>query len=226
MSTAPPIPGENPTYQDYARCVHCGLCLNACPTYRLWHLEADSPARPYPPNDLCLARRDREAEQAGTSENGEKTRSGQRTAAHLHGAITASFVDHIDKCLDCRACETVCPSAVEYGKLVEHARARIESEYRRPFFTRWPEGWFSRTASPIPLASPSSRAFLRFYQRSGLQSLAREAPESRSCSASPNANACSPHRRQLFLQGARQHVSRPGTSVAPASPFSPAASPM
>src|SRR5579872_4987303 len=43
MTTAPPVPGQNPAYEDFARCVHCGICLNACPTYRLWNLEADSP---------------------------------------------------------------------------------------------------------------------------------------------------------------------------------------
>src|ERR1700688_519045 len=97
-----PIPGLIPIYEDYARCVHCGLCLNACPTYRLWNLEADSP----------------------------RGRIHQMIHVELdQQPIADSFVDHIDKCLDCRACETACPSGVEYGKLVQHARAR----FCRPF---------------------------------------------------------------------------------------------
>src|ERR1700719_2663066 len=104
MTTAPTIPGQNPVYQDYARCVHCGLCLNACPTYRLWSLEADSP-------------RGRIHQMIHAAE------SEYRNAPQSDHLITDSFVDHIDKCLDCRACETACPSGVEYGKLVEHARA-------------------------------------------------------------------------------------------------------
>lgn len=140
------IPGLNPIYEDYARCVHCGLCLNACPTYRLWNLEADSP------------------------------RGRIRQMIHVeegHVPVTDSFVDHIDKCLDCRACETACPSGVEYGKLVEYARARIERDYRRPFRSRVARHIAYRKLLPYPSRIAGMARLLRFYQQSGLQSVAR-----------------------------------------------------
>jgi glycolate oxidase iron-sulfur subunit len=140
------IPGFNPSYEDYARCVHCGLCLSACPTYRLWNLEADSP------------------------------RGRIRQMIHVEQGdlpVTDAFVEHIDKCLDCRACETACPSGVEYGKLVEFARARIEHDYRRPFLSRVTRDLVYRRLLPSPKRIGAAARLLRFYQRSGLQSLAR-----------------------------------------------------
>ncbi|MDP9339275.1 MAG: heterodisulfide reductase-related iron-sulfur binding cluster [Acidobacteriota bacterium] len=140
------IPGLNPVYEDYARCIHCGLCLNACPTYRLWNLEADSP------------------------------RGRIHQMIHVEQGnfpVTDSFVDHIDKCLDCRACETACPSAVEYGKLVEYARARIERDYHRPLLSRIARDIVYRRLLPHPGRIAKVARLLRFYQRSGLQSLAR-----------------------------------------------------
>jgi glycolate oxidase iron-sulfur subunit len=87
--------------------------------------------------------------------------------------VTDSFVDHIDKCLDCRACETACPSGVEYGKLVEYARARIERDYRRPLLSRIARDVVYRRLLPYPKRIATVARLLRFYQRSGLQSLAR-----------------------------------------------------
>jgi glycolate oxidase iron-sulfur subunit len=142
----PPIPGLIPSYEDYARCVHCGLCLSACPTYRLWNLEADSPR--------------------GRIHQMIEVEQGRVP-------VTPSFVNHIDKCLDCRACETACPSGVEYGKLVEYARARIERDYRRPLPSRLARHLVFRRLLPHPNRIAAVARLLRFYQRSGLQRLAR-----------------------------------------------------
>ena len=152
--TTSPIPGLVPTYEDYARCVHCGLCLNACPTYRLWNLEADSPRG--------RIRQMVSVEQAAQADPLQKAIP-----------LSASFVDHIDKCLDCRACETACPSGVQYGKLVEYARARIAQEYPRPFFSRLTRNFVFRQLLPYPKRIAVAARLLHIYQRSGLQSLAR-----------------------------------------------------
>ena len=146
MSAPGSIPGALPVYEDYARCVHCGLCLNHCPTYRLWQLEADSPR--------------------GRIRQMILVNDGQV-------ALSSGFVDHIDKCLDCRSCETACPSGVEYGKLVEHARAQIETQWTRPWFSRTARKFVFEKLLPFPKRISTIAKFLRFYQRSGLQSLAR-----------------------------------------------------
>ena len=147
MSELRTIPGLQPVYEDYARCVHCGLCLNHCPTYRLWHLEADSP----------------------------RGRIFQMIRVEQENApVTASFVEHIDKCLDCRACETACPSGVEYGKLVEYARARIERDFKRPAQARFARAIAYRRLLPYPGRIAVVARLLRFYQRSGMQSFARK----------------------------------------------------
>jgi glycolate oxidase iron-sulfur subunit len=138
---------DRPRYADYSRCVHCGLCLNNCPTYRLWGLEADSP-------------RGRIRQMILVDEG--------------RLPLGDSFVQHIDQCLDCRACETACPSGVEYGKLVESARAQIEQNYRRPFFARAARSLVYRHLLPYPRRIVAAARLARFYQRSGLQVLARK----------------------------------------------------
>ena len=146
MPTKDSIPGAVPSYEDFARCIRCGLCLNNCPTYRLWQLEADSPRGRI--RQMILVNED-------------------------ELPLSAGFVEHIDKCLDCRACETACPSGVEYGKLVEHARARIEKQYRRPLVTRLARKVFIEGLLPYPARIAFTAKLVRFYQRSGLQRLSR-----------------------------------------------------
>ena len=137
---------DKPEYADYSRCVHCGLCLNHCPTYRLWHNEADSPRGRIRQMHMI---------DEGRLELGE------------------AFVTHIDRCLDCRACETACPSGVEYGKLVEAARAQIEQQYKRPLASRVARDLVYRRLLPYPRRIAATARLFRLYQRSGLAALAR-----------------------------------------------------
>ena len=90
-------------------------------------------------------------------------------------ALGDSFVTHIDRCLGCLNCQTACPSGVQYGHLLEKTRAQIEQHYQRPWLQRKLRQHFY--ASVLPSFGKLSRSakLLRFYQRSGLQSLARSA---------------------------------------------------
>ena len=135
-----------PAYDDYAHCVHCGLCLNHCPTYKLWGLEADSPRGRI--RQIILVDQGRLP-------------------------LGDSFVKHIDQCLDCRACETACPSGVEYGKVVEAARAQIEQNYQRPLFSRLARNFVFRSLLPYPKRIAALARLVYVYQRFGLQSFAR-----------------------------------------------------
>jgi glycolate oxidase iron-sulfur subunit len=137
---------DKPEYDDYAHCVHCGLCLNHCPTYRLWGQEADSPRGRI--RQMLLV-------DQGRMEVGE------------------AFTTHIDRCLDCRACETVCPSSVHYGKLVELARAQIEQKYKRPLVSRVLRNIVYRRLLPFPNRIAMAGRLMKLYQRSGLSAVAR-----------------------------------------------------
>ena len=116
------------SYDDLQNCVHCGLCLSSCPTYRETGTEMDSPR-----GRIYLI----------------------RSVLDKKIPITDNFLHHIDFCLDCRACETVCPSGVKIGELMEEARGYIEQTQTRSFLRRWARSLVFRRllSSPRNLAS-------------------------------------------------------------------------
>jgi glycolate oxidase iron-sulfur subunit len=132
---------DKPQQSDLDRCVHCGLCLNACPTYRELRVEMDSP----------------------------RGRIYQMAQVANGAAITASYLEHIDLCLACRGCETACPSGVQYGRLVEAARADIENRTTRPLFERMLRSIVFRGLLPSRLNLAIAGALLFLYQASGLK---------------------------------------------------------
>ena len=117
---------DKPQFADLDKCVHCGLCLNACPTYRELRLEMDSP----------------------------RGRIYQMVQVATGAApINSSYIEHIELCLACRGCETACPSGVQFGRLVEAARAEIQNRTTRPWRARPPPG--GRIARPMDRPSRS-----------------------------------------------------------------------
>jgi glycolate oxidase iron-sulfur subunit len=89
-------------------------------------------------------------------------------------AMGEAFATHIDRCLGCLACETACPSGVKYGRIVERARAQIEQNYQRPFFTRLLRNWFYKKVIVNFGWLAFMARLMRFYQRSGVQTLLRK----------------------------------------------------
>jgi len=108
--TEKPNPGAGIDYGLFLDCVHCGLCTASCPTYAELGNENDSP----------------------------------RGRIYLMRAVTDGRLElddnvtrHLDLCLDCRACETACPSGVQYGKLIEPFRVAMEEQSENPKSDSW-----------------------------------------------------------------------------------------
>src|SRR5881296_2378417 len=133
-------------------CIHCGLCLAACPTYLETGNENDSPR-----GRIYLMR----GVQDGRLPLGE------------------TVVRHIDLCLGCRACEAVCPSGVEYGGLLEATRDHIEKHHRRPLWQQFLRRVAIERILPFPrrlnLALRPARLLKKLKMESLLPRFAREA---------------------------------------------------
>ena len=144
-TTASEPRAAGPSQFDLDKCVHCGLCLNACPTYRELGLEMDSP-------------RGRVYQMVQVSEG---------------APITPAYMEHIGLCLACRGCESACPSGVPYGRMVEHARAEIEARVPRGRFNRRFRAFlFGQLIQSRALLSVAG-TLLYLYEVSGLKTLAR-----------------------------------------------------
>jgi len=134
-----------PRQFDLDRCVHCGLCLNACPTYRVLGVEMDSP----------------------------RGRIYQMVQVAAGSPITPSYTEHIGLCLACRGCESACPSGVRYGRMVEDARAEIEARTQRPWLARQVRQFvFGRLLQSRSLLSIAG-TMLYVAEISGLKALGR-----------------------------------------------------
>ncbi|MEA2516117.1 MAG: glycolate oxidase iron-sulfur subunit, partial [Thermomicrobiales bacterium] len=99
-----------PEYDLLRSCVHCGMCLSSCPTYRMTGQEMSSPrGRLWMMSAVADGRLD---------------------------LLDPVFDEQMYQCLNCRACEAVCPSGVHYGPLVEASRAQLEQHRPRPLWQR------------------------------------------------------------------------------------------
>ncbi len=178
---------DTPTGQTADRilrnCVHCGFCLATCPTYRLLGDELDSPR-----GRIYLIK------------------------SVLEGKpVSAETRLHLDRCLTCRACETTCPSGVEYGRLLEIGRQAVETETRRPWHERWQRALLLKVLPYRRRFTPLLRLgqFVRPLLPPGLK---RQIPPRQTAAALANG-----HRRDrevILFQGCVQPALAPNINAA------------
>lgn len=138
---------DHPDENKWADCVHCGMCLESCPTYEITGEEQHSP----------------------------------RGRVHLIKSVAEGklnvnelFMDPVFACLDCRACTTACPADVEVGGLIEEARGQIRQIMPLTGLKGTVSKVFLKGLFPYQNRLNSLGSVLRFYQKSGLQTLVRK----------------------------------------------------
>lgn len=149
-------PGTKRANDILRACVHCGFCTATCPTYQILGDELDSPrGRIYLIKDMLENER----------------------------VPDEQTVKHIDRCLSCLACMTTCPSGVHYMHLIDHARAYIEQNYKRPLSDRVLR-WVLARILPYPtrfrlalLGAKMGRPFARFIPDPRLRAMIEMAPK-------------------------------------------------
>ena len=131
-----------PSDDVLTNCMHCGLCLPVCPTYAITGREKSSPR-----GRIRLI----------------------KSVAEGSLEITPRFVDEMNFCLDCQACETACPAGVKYGTLVESARNQIRFQKKESWFALGMKWIFLRNVLSKNVLLKSVGKILRVYQQSGLE---------------------------------------------------------
>ena len=156
-------PAQSRYDELYLDCVHCGLCISSCPTYRVLGNEMDSPR-----GRIYLMR----AFDEGRAQ------------------ITDTFSDHMFRCLDCRACETVCPSGVQFGHMMEEMRGKIVDERPANPLIRF----VLNHLFPYPWRFQLASRLLGLYRQSGVSDfLASTGLLRRLAPAIADAEAMTPH---------------------------------
>ncbi len=136
-------------HDELSHCLHCGMCLQVCPTYHLYGTETDSPR-----GRIALMR---------------AVARGRLKADEL----PRSFTRHIELCLGCRACEAACPSAVKYGHLIKAAQTTVRQQTRESWLARGLKWIGFRKLMPFRERLKALASVLWLYERSGVQTLFR-----------------------------------------------------
>ena len=153
METRTPLPLNSergfsgidvPSEADLYRCVHCGLCLSACPTYTELGVETESP-------------RGRIAYMKAVNEG----RMG----------ISERVASHWELCLQCRACEAVCPSGVPFGRIMEYSRSQLRRSGKGSWTRNMMAKAFLQGVLPRPWLLRAGASLMRAYQRWGIRRL-------------------------------------------------------
>ncbi len=165
-------------------CVHCGFCTATCPTYQLLGDELDGPrGRIYLIKQLL---------------------EGQ--------PVSRVTQQHLDRCLTCRACETTCPSGVQYGRLVDIGRELIEQQIHRPAAQRL-QRFLLRKLLPYPGRFAILLGIVRLFKPALPARLKAKIPALQTPSPRPVA---SHNRKMIILEGCVQSITTPNTNAATA----------
>ena len=137
---------QGPEESDLYTCVHCGFCLQACPTYLETGLETESP----------------------------RGRIALMKAVHEERIpITPNVIRHWDMCIQCRACEIACPSGVPYGRLIEATMVQVQPYRNQKIVNRF---IYNLSLKKILINQGMLTVLfscLKFYQKSGIQKIVR-----------------------------------------------------